>query len=130
MRLRRIELDDSTLGWRLGRCWDCSRMGHRKHDGSRQRSMTPLEMVSRGFRIQRTQLTVLGISKLGRKKLSGSRLGRREVDALVASSLGGQYLVTGWAAAATGWAFAHPVNMLAEALCWHFTLPHVQTQGK
>ena len=31
-------------------------------------------------------------------------------------SLGGQNLVTGWAAAVTAWASAHPVNMLAEAL--------------
>ena len=49
--------------------------------GSRMQSMTQLEMVRRGSRIQKTQLTVFGVSKLGRRKLSDSRLGRREVDA-------------------------------------------------
>ena len=59
---------------------------------------------------------MLGISELERGKPSGSRLGRREVAQVGIVSLGGQSLVTGWAAAVTGWVFAHPVNMLAEAL--------------
>ena len=97
-RLRRSELNGSRLGWRLERCWDFSTLGRRKHGigSSRLRSMTQLEMVRRGFRIQSTQLTVLGVSKLGRRKLSGSRLGRRELDSWVVS-LGRQNLVTGWA---------------------------------
>ena len=43
--------------------------------------MTQLVVVNRGSRIQRTKLKVFGISKLGLRKLSGSRLGRREIDA-------------------------------------------------
>ena len=43
------------------------------HDADRD-GQTPLQN-------QRTQLTVLGVSKLGRRKISGSMLGRREVDA-------------------------------------------------
>ena len=44
------------------------------------RSITQLKMVRRGSIIQRTQLTVLGVFMPGRRKLSGCRLGRREVD--------------------------------------------------
>ena len=67
----------------MRRCWDCSRLRRRRHGGPRLRSMTKLEMVRRGSRIRRTQLAVLGvsISKLGRRKFSSYRLGRREVDA-------------------------------------------------
>ena len=54
--------------------------GTGKHGGSRPWSMAKFEMVRRGSRIQRTQLTVLGVSKLRRRKLSGSRLERREVN--------------------------------------------------
>ena len=36
-----------------------------------------------------------------------------------AGLLGGQKHFTGWAKIATGWAIAHPVNMLSEALVAH-----------
>ena len=41
---------------------------------------------------------------------------RTERGQRIGDSLGGQKLLTGWAAAVTGWTSAHPVNMLAEAL--------------
>ena len=104
----------------------------RKHSGSRLRSMTQLDMVRLGSRLRwgvwlqtyfipkdstlRTQPTVLGVSKLGRRKLSGPRLGGRSTHRYShwvgkIWSLGGH-----WVAAVTGWAFAHSVNILAEAL--------------
>ena len=64
LRKRRRELDGSRLEWRLERCWDYFRLGRRKYDDSRLRSMTKLEMVKCGSRTPRTQLMllVLGIS--------------------------------------------------------------------
>ena len=77
-----MELDGSRLGWRLRRYWDCSRLGRRKDGGSRLRSMTRLE-IEIETRLQNPEDTTdgIGVSQLGRRKLSGPRLGRREVNA-------------------------------------------------
>ena len=61
--------------------------------------------------------TLLGLLQAGTEKaqqLQARADGGRRIIRYV--SLGGQNLVTGWAAAVSGWAFAHPVNMLAEDL--------------
>ena len=70
----RRELDVSRLGWRLRR-WDGFMLGRREHGGSVQAA--ELELVRLGSR----GLTEFIVSKLGRRDLSSSGLGRREVSA-------------------------------------------------
>ena len=43
--------------------------------------------------------------------------------------LGGQTRLTGWAFQSTGWVFAHPVNMLEEALAAGQTEAREQSGG-
>ena len=71
-----------------------------------------LELVRSCFRIQRTD----GAWRIQAWTEGAQRLQARTEGSQCIVSLGGQNLVTGWAVAITGWAFAHPVNMLAEAL--------------
>ena len=61
-------------------------------------------------------------SRLIQRELVGSTLtqtrfqGRWFAGCSKVRFLGGQNLVTRWEVAKTGWAFAHPTNLLAEAL--------------